>query len=308
MALTLIQLQIFLAAANLGSFTAAAKSLHMSQPTVSEAVRRIENSYGSRLFIRGSRRLVLTPTGEELLPLADGALSSALAADQVLKSIRGLEGGVASFGLPRNAKYYSMANLLSSFNRSYPKVRLRVFGINSADVADMVSEGKLEAGVVVLPIESDELELTPMLRDEVLYVSSDPEHALAPISIETLSERSLILYDANAGWRDPTRRQIAERALLAGTSVQPLIEVEQVDSALELVVSGAGDTFVSRSIVESEAFPSHLHSVAFEQPLYDTLAIVKRQDGNLSPATAELARLAREILSRSPLSIGTAQA
>lgn len=297
MALSLIQLRVFLAAARVGSFSAAAKELHMSQPTISEAIRRVEQSYGTALFIRGPRRLVLTAAGEELLPFAEQALLSADGADRALKAVTGLQGGVASIGLLRNAKYYAMADLLTSFHFRYPDVRLRVIGVNSADVADLVRSGELEAGLVVLPIDARELTVTSLLQDEVLFATSSTTRGDEPITLEDLATAHLILYDAHAGWRDPTRRQLAERASIRGLTLTPQIEVEQVDSALDLVAAGAGETFVSRAVAESSMVPAGLRFLPFEEPLYDTVALIQKRGTLLSPATRELARLARETLS-----------
>lgn len=294
MSLSLIQLRVFVASAHSGSFTAAAKQLHMSQPTVSETIRRLEQAYGTPLFVRGPRRLILTAPGEELMPLAEQTLASADGADRALKAVTGLQAGVASFGLPRNAKYYAMANLLTSFHSRYPNVRLRVVGVNSADVADLVRDGALEAGLAVLPVETRELSVTPLLADEVLWATSAPRRR--PVSIEDVAAANLILYDAHAGWRDPTRRQLAERALLKGLTLTPRIEVEQVDTALELVATGAGETCVSHAVATSSSAPSGIHYVPFKEPLHDTIALLQKESAVLSPATRELARLARETL------------
>lgn len=295
MALSLTQLRVFVTSAHSGSFTAAAKKLHMSQPTVSETIRRVEQYYGTPLFVRGSRRLILTAPGEELMPLAEQTLASADSADRALKAVTGLQGGVASIGLLRNAKYYAMADLLTSFHARYPNVRLRVVGVNSADVADLVRDGGLEAGLVVLPVETRELRVTPLLRDEVVFATTRSERN-QPVSIEDLAAANLILYDAHAGWRDPTRRQLADRALLKGLTLTPVIEVEQVDTALELVAAGAGETFVSRAVATSSIAPPGITYVPFEEPLYDTVALIQKESAILSPATRELARLARETL------------
>lgn len=295
MALSLIQLRVFVASARHGSFTAAAKHLHMSQPTVSETIRRVEHEYGTPLFVRGTRRLILTAPGEELLPLAEQTLASADGADRTLKSVTELRSGVASFGLLRNAKHYALSDLVTSFHSRYPNVRLRVVGVNSAGVADLVRDGVLEAGLVVLPVDTRELSVTPLLRDEVVYASTYPWRS-GPVSIEDVATAKLIVYDAHAGWRDPTRRQLADRALLEGLDLTPLIEVEQVDTALELVAAGAGETFVSRAVAASPLAPPGIRFLPFDEPLYDTVALIQKQSAILSPATRELARLARETL------------
>lgn len=294
--MTLTQLRAFLVITALGSFSAAAVELGMAQPSVSELIKRMERTYGVLLFHRTSRGLRLTAAGEALLPHARQAVESADAADHALRDVTSLRGGVATFGLLRNANYYYLSRLLERFHAQYPDVRLRVIGLNSVEVAEAVAAGDLEAGLVVLPIDGEGLHVTPLRRDEVLYASADPQHTRRPVTIEDLAAADLILYDAHYGWRDPTRRQLAERAQLAGVTLAARIEVEHVDSALDLVARGAGDTIVSTAVATGTSFPTGLHTVAFADPLYDTIALVQRAGAPLSPATRELARLARRML------------
>ncbi|HEY0373325.1 MAG TPA: LysR family transcriptional regulator [Amnibacterium sp.] len=299
--MSLVQLRVFLAAARLGSFTAAAAAMHMAQPSVSEFIRRLEDAYGTVLFVRGGRRLVLTAAGEALLPLAEQTVAAADEADRTLRALTSLSGGTASFGLLRNAKYYALESLVAEFHRLHPDVRLRVIGLNSVEVAGAVASGELEAGLVVLPIDDEGLVVTPLRRDEVVYASSDPSRLTAPPTLHDLAGRPLVLYDAHYGWRDPTRRQVADRARLAAVHLDVVAEVEQVESALALVAAGIGDTFVSRAVADSGAVPAGIGFVPFAEPLYDTVALVRRASAALSPATAELVRLARDMVESSPL-------
>ncbi|MDN4613855.1 LysR family transcriptional regulator [Leifsonia sp. F6_8S_P_1B] len=294
--MTLNQLRVFLRVAALGTFSAAAAELKMTQPSVSELIKRMEAAYGIRLFMRGPRRLVLTTAGEELVPYAQQAVDAADGADRALRSVTSLSGGVATFGLLRNANYYFLSALLETFHSRYPDVQLRIIGLNSVEVAEAVSAGELEAGLVVLPIDAEELSVTPLLRDEVLFASADPSRTRTPVTIADLAATDLILYDAHYGWRDPTRRQLAERAQLEGVTLTPQIEIEHVESALGIVALGGGDTIVSRAVAESKAFPENIHTVPFAEPLYDTIAIIQRRGNVLSPATREIARLAQRML------------
>lgn len=294
--MTLNQLRAFLVVATLRTFSAAAQQLQMTQPSISELVKRMEEHYGVKLFVRGARRLVLTPAGTELLPYARQAVDAAAGADRALRSLTSLAGGVATFGLLRNANYYFLSELLEKFHERYPLVRLRIIGLNSVEVAEAVAEGDLEAGLVVLPIDSEGLTVTPLMRDEVLFASASPERAARPVTISDLANSNLVLYDAHYGWRDPTRRQIAERAQLEGISLSAQIEVEHVETALSIVAGGSGDTIVSRAVTRSKGFPDGLHTVGFEDPMYDTIAMVQRTGSVLSPATREIARLARRML------------
>ena len=107
------------------------------------------------------------------------------------------------------------------------------------------------------------------------------------MTIAAIGGAPLILYDAHYGWNDPTRRQLAERAQSIGTRLEPMIEVENVESAIALVARGMGDTLLSRAVVSSAGFPSGVSTVSFEDPLYDTIALITREGAMLSPATAD---------------------
>lgn len=294
--MTLKQLRAFVLAARTGSFTSAAASMGIAQASVSELIRKLEDEYAIPLFTRGARRLVLTAAGEALLPHAE---QTAVAADdgaQALRSVRGLHGGVATFGVLRNAGYYLLSDLAQRFHDNHPDVRIRLIGRNSVDVASAVAAGTIEAGLVVLPIDDADLEVTPLLRDEVRYATADPSRAAEAVSIEDFARSRLILYDAHYGWSEPTRRQLADRAQLAGLKLEPWIEVEHVEGALSLVQRGVGDTVLARAVAESPACPQNLHTVGFREPLHDTIALVRRRGATLSPATRELADLARRKL------------
>ncbi|SFO99435.1 LysR family transcriptional regulator [Amycolatopsis rubida] len=300
--MTLTQLRALVATAQLGSFTAAGTALGYSQAAISELVRRLEEECGLQLFHRGARRLALTAAGEQLLPHAQQTVNAAENAENAMKEVRGLTGGVASFGLFRNADYYLLAELGERFATAYPNVRIRLVGVNAALVADAVAAGDLEAGIVVLPVTPAGLETTPLARDEVLYVSADPAHTAAPVDIAALAERRLVFYDAHAGNADPDRLQLAERAQLAGVRLEPFVEVEQAPAALHLVSRGVGDTFLSRAVAERliRTEGLRLHTTTFDPPLHNTFALVRRAHARLSPATEELARLAVDLLLRNP--------
>ncbi len=298
--ISLNQLRAFLTAARTGSFTAAASELGVTQASISELVRRMEDEYKIPVFTRGSRRLALTPAGRELLGHAEQAVAAADNASHALRAVHSLTGGVATFGVLRNADYYFLSDLVARFHDLYPLVKVRLVGLNSTDVAAAVAEGSLEAGLVILPIDEAELKVTPLMRDEVLYASSDLSHVKRPVRISDLTNARLILYDAHAGWKDPTRRQLAERCQLAGVKLEPWIEVEHVEAALSLVARGIGDKFISRAVAASAACPPSITTVPLAEPLYDTIAFVRREASPLSPATREIARLAREMLTSYP--------
>ncbi len=290
--MTLQQLTYFLAAAEHGSFSGAAQSLFMAQPSLSEQIRRLEAELGVALFARAGRRLTLTEAGRMLRPHAERTLAAAEAAVESVKEVRTLTGGTATFGTYGSAHHHLLGGLVQDFRRRYPDVRVRVVGQNSVEVADAVRDGRLEAGLVALPVDDRGLEVRPSISDEVHYVSADPERTAAPKTIEDIAAAPLILYDARWGAVDPMRRQLAERAQRAGVRLEPQIEVEYMTAALDLAARRLGDTIAAPSVLETRGFARSLASVSLDPPLYDTYAFVTRRNAHLSPATRALMELA----------------
>lgn len=299
--MTLNQLRAFAEAARLGSFTAAADAMQVAQASVSELVRRLEEELDAQLFVRGSRRLTLTAAGRELLSYAQQAVHAADGGVQAVRSVGSLGGGTATFGVPRNADYYLLSHLVQTFHLRYPSVRVRLVGQNSAETAAAIQAGEIEAGMLILPIDDEDLDVRPLLRDEVFYVSADPSRTEKPVTMNQFAEATLVLYDAHYGWKDPTRRQLAERAQLAGLRLEPVIEIEHVESALKLVAGSVGDTIASGAVIASDAFPSGLHTAPFAEPLFDTIALAQHRGRPLSNATREFARLAEDTVKDLPV-------
>ncbi len=296
--MTLQQLEYFLAAVRLGSFTAAADELHLAQPSLSEQVRRLEAELGVTLFQRVGRGLVPTEAGAALRPHAERTLAAAAEARESVVAVRELRGGTATFGTWGTARFYPGTDIVAAFRTAHPSVRVRMVGQNSSEVVAAVRAGELEVGMVALPIDDRGLDVTPIMSDEILYVSTETERLRDAMTIEMLARAPLILPDASFGVEDPTRRQLADLAQREGVSIEPQIEVEDVEAALDLAARGLGDTLASRGILLAlgRRVPKRLGWVPFAEPLMDTFAFVSRTGAVLSPASREFLSLARDRL------------
>lgn len=295
--MTLQQLQYFLAAIEHGSFSAAADALHLAQPSLSEQIRRLEAELGLALFVRAGRRLVLTEAGEALRPEAEQTVRAAARAATSVAEVRELAGGTATLGIFGDAPVWLVGTIATTFRRRHPAVRVRIVGVNSSEVAEAVRIGQLEAGIVLLPIDDAALDARPLVHGQLLYASADPERVRPPVTIERLAEGPLILPDARFGAEDPTRRALLERAQRAGVRLEPHIEVEQPQVALELAASGLGDTVMSETLtLRRQSFPRTLHIAPFADPIPEVLAVISRRGVPLSPAVRELVALAEQQL------------
>ena len=120
---------------------------------------------------------------------------------------------------------------------------VRLVGRTSAWTANRVRDGALEADVVVLPIDDERLDVRPLVRDEVLYVSADPQRTRTPVTVDQLASAPPSLRRRIARHR-PDPPPLAERAQADGVRLRRRVEVEVMDLALWLVAAGTGDTYV----------------------------------------------------------------
>ena len=282
--MNLQQLRYVLASFEHGSFSAAAEALRLAQPSLSEQVRRLEAELGVALFQRVGRGIVPTEAGRALRPHAEAALAAVDAGRMSVGAVRELRAGTAAFGTFGTARTYLGSDLVEDFRRSHPGVRVRIVGQNSSETVEAIRAGTLEAGLVVLPVEDRGLEIRPAMRDEVLFVSAERGRLRHAMTMERLATVPLILSEASWGSGDPTRRQLRELAQRAGVTIEPQIDVEDVEVALELAARGLGDTIAPAGMLRRLA-AHELGWVPFADPIYETFAFTWRRGAQLSPAT-----------------------
>jgi DNA-binding transcriptional LysR family regulator len=282
------QIRCFCAALELGSFTAAADVLRVSQPAVAEQVRKLEQALGADLFVRAGRGVVPTDAGRAFAEHAARSLRAAEDAADSVGELTAIRGGTIALGIFGDPAAWHVDELVTAFLCRHPGVSVRLVGRNSSEVVERVRRGELEAGGVLLPIDDERLDVRPIVRDEVLYVSAAPERTRRPATIERLAATPLVFYDAASADEDPIRRQLAERAQALGVRLQPRVEVELKDVALRLVAAGVGDTYLPSAYTRAPYYPPGLSTASFSPPLYDTFAIITRAGARLSPGVREL--------------------
>jgi DNA-binding transcriptional LysR family regulator len=288
--LSLQQLRCFCATLELGSFTAAADALRVSQPAVAEQIRKLERALGSDLFVRAGRGVVPTEAGRMFAEHAARSLRAVEDAAESVSELTSLRTGTVAIGAFGEPSAWRLEDVVAAFLRRHPNLSVRLVGLNSSAIASRVRRGELEAGVVLLPIDDDMLDVRPIVRDEVFYVTAHADRARRPATIERLAATPLVFYDAESADNDPIRRQLTERAQSLGVQLQPKIEVELKDIALRLVAAGIGDTYLPSAYTRTPYYPAGLSTASFSPALYDTFAIIARTGARLSAGVRELLR------------------
>jgi DNA-binding transcriptional LysR family regulator len=287
--LSLQQVRCFCAALELGSFSAAAEALRVSQPAVAEQIRKLERALGADLFVRAGRGVLPTHAGHAFAEHAARSLRSLEDAAGSVGEFTAMRSGELALGTFSAPSTWRLEEVVAGFVERHPNMTVRFLSRNSSAIAERVRRGELEAGVVLLPIDDGRLDVRPLVRDELLYVSADPERTRRPATIERLAAAPLIFYDAESADSDPIRRLLAERAQAHGVRLRPRVEVEMAELALALVARGLGDTYLPVSYTYAPYYPAaRLTTARFTPALFNTFAIVTRPAARLAPGTREL--------------------
>lgn len=293
--LSLHQLTVFLSVYENGSLTRAAEELGYAQPSVSEQVRALEKSLGVQLFRRVGRGVVPTTVADTLRPHAERTLAAAEDTRRAAQQVKAFETGTIRFGMFGTARLYAGAGLVADVLERYPGVRVELVGQNSTEVAEELRRGKLEAAMIAVhSLESEGLEIRPVARDELVYVSSDPERLEHPITARRLAQASLVMPETT--WRATDSIRIMLRQWLHETGLNPptRIEVEDVEIAVELVGRGLADTVIPRGAAEQllPRLAPHAGIQSLRPKLFDLFTVVHRRGATLSPAAELMIELA----------------
>ena len=292
--LSLHQLRCFLATYEHGSLTAAAEELGYAQPSVSEQVRGLERSLGTTLFRRIGRGVVPTTVAETFRPYAERTVAAAEEARLAVAAVSALETGTIRFGMFGTSRLYLGSALIADVLARHPGVRVEMIGQNSVDVLDDLRRGRLEVAMIALPVAPEGLTVRPVARDELMYLSKDPDRVATPVTAKQLSAAPLVLPETT--WRhvDSTRLMLTQMLQESGLKLRTRVEVEDVETAVEIVGLGLADSVLPRGVVE-QLVPRLAPGVGFvslRPRMYDTLAIVHRNDAILSPAARVVIELA----------------
>jgi len=238
--LTLRQLRAFAAVAELGSFTAAAARMHVTQSALSVLVRELERELGARLFDRHTRRVLLTETGQELLPYANRVFAELEQAALSVGGLRDKSRGRLRLAMPQLMASTLGARAVAAFHHQHPGVVIELHDTPTDQLVAQVLSGEVELAIGVEVPSSADIQRRTLLRDR---------HWLVCPAAHPLAQRAQVRWRdlASAPFISPTRDFMRWlEPLLAPRGLQPVPAhtVAYVSTALGLVVAGLGVTVV----------------------------------------------------------------
>jgi LysR family cyn operon transcriptional activator len=242
------QLRYFLRSAELLNFTEAAHALYISQSTLSQQIKQLEDELGVMLFDRIGKRVLLTEAGKKFLDFARQSIQHAELGRQVMQDLKGIRTGALNIGVT-----YGLSTLLTStivsFSQKHPEVNINVDFGSSEDLLEKLKLGKLDFILSFLQIpKNNQFELQPLFESSMSLIVH-PNHPLAKkkkISIKELKDVSLVM---------PTKgfntRYLLDKAF-EKYKIKPLVKIElnDINTLLQLVETGNWCTILTIASVK----------------------------------------------------------
>jgi LysR family transcriptional regulator, hydrogen peroxide-inducible genes activator len=244
------QLRYFCAIADTGSFSRAAQQTHVSQPSLSQQIRKLEDELGARLFDRLGRIVRLTELGTAFLPRARAVLRDLEAArTEVIERKTSLGGPLCLGVIPTIAPYF-LPPVLASFWREFPQARLTIVEEITPLLLEKLHAGTMEVAIVALPVHVRNHEFVSFpLASEKLYAVLPKRHALAKrraVSLGDLRDQPFLLLRDGHCFREAAVAA-CNRARLRPNVV---FESGQFSSILSMVAAGLGISIVPAMAIE----------------------------------------------------------
>ena len=269
--MTLTELRYIVAVARERHFGRAASACYVSQPTLSVAIKKLEEELGVLLFERGAGDVAVTPTGRVIVEQAQRVLEEAARIKEIAQAGRDPLAGPLRVGAIYTIGPYLFPRLVPVVRRNAPTMQLIIAENYTHVLATMLKQGEVDAIVVALPFVEQGVEVRP-LYDEPFLVAMPQGHPFEKkkqVSAEELEKESLLLLGAGHCFRDQVL-DLCSKVSRSASSLQRTLEGGSLETIRQMVASGVGITVLPSSSVAPGSGTSGLIRVRpFAKPVPD---------------------------------------
>jgi LysR family cyn operon transcriptional activator len=275
-------IRYFLAVADCGNFTRAAEVLHVSQPTLSQQIRQLEETLGVQLFDRSGRSIRTTDAGQAYRIYARRALQDLEAGTRAVHDVRELTRGTLRLAMTPTFAPYLVRPLVMGFNEKYPGVTLRILELPQEQVEQLLADDDLDVGIAFMDVHLPDIEAKTLLQERLALVAGTT-HRYArrrtALTLKELEGEPMALLTMEFA----TRRYIDR--YFSGQGVPPRIafEANSVNAVIEAVRRGRVMTVLPAAIAEAN---SELRKIKVEPPLPPREAALLLRKGAYRTAAA----------------------
>ena len=275
--MTLNQLKIFLAIAEVGNVTKAADLLGITQSAASASIASIENIYQVKLFERVGRSIILSEVGKRFLPEAQSAIASAKSASKYLRSLSEKTVGSLKIAASQTIANYWLPRKLALFHARHPEVALHLTMTNTSAVEKAVVNGKVDIGFVEAEVFSDELRFIKVDHDQIALVASVSRWASLGLSdnLNNISKLPWIVREKGSGTRKVLEDLVIQNKI-SWSDLDIVLELPSNESVREAVIAGVGVTLISRHVVSLALETGLLKATFLSLPPRNYQMVVKK--------------------------------
>jgi DNA-binding transcriptional LysR family regulator len=286
------QLEVLVAVAREKSFSRAAEILNRTQPAISQAVRRLENEIGEKLFDRSSKDGTLTSAGEVLLEYARQMLNLRETAQTAIRDLRDLHQGKVVLSANEHTVFFLLP-LIKEFRRLHPQIKVEVKRGVASRIPSEVMNREVELGIISFKPGDVSVKSLPVISDELVMIVS-PKHLLASknnVSIKELGIESFIAHNAVS----PYREQVIEAFEKHQTPLNISVELPSLEAIKRLVKMGVGVALVPKITAQAELDNGTLVGISVrELKLERKLHLIYKRNSVLSHAAKVFLQVAKE--------------
>ncbi|MFA5523583.1 MAG: LysR family transcriptional regulator [Tissierellales bacterium] len=282
--------KIFCQVANYNSFSKAAKSLYMTQPAVSQAIRQLEGELGIRLFTRVPKGVILTNEGKQLFEYANSAINLINVGEKKLIEAKNLMAGELKIGVGDTISRYFLLPYLEEFHSQYSNIKLKIINRTTIELCTLLKSGEIDIAICNLPIEDSYIEVKELIaiHDIFVYGENYKDKLYEPMSIEELIEFPLILLEPNSN----SRQYVEKFMLLKGIKIEPEIELGSHELLLEFAKINLGISCVIREFSYEYLQSGLLHEVQLIETIPErSIGVCSLKSVSLSPSSAKFVEI-----------------
>jgi len=276
------QLSYFLEVANHGSFSKASEAIHLSQPTLSKMVKNLEDELGVVLFNRSTRKVELTDAGKVVLTHAQSVLHAAQHLLLAVADLTEMKSGQFRLGLPPVIGSSFFPRIISDFHRLYPDIGIQLVEEGGKRVEQLLLQGEIDLGVVVLPADAESFEIVPIVEKR-LHLVLPRAHRLSArprVRLADLRDDPFILFRQEFNLHD----RVKDACIREGFEPKVAHESTQWDYMYELVRTGQGVALLPETVCAKFAADKDCAVRRIEPEIHWDLGIIWKRGGYVSHA------------------------
>lgn len=279
------RLEVFCKLVELQSFTKAADAVFLTQPTVSEHIRALEETVGEKLVDRLGREVLPTPAGKILYQYARRIIQIRDEAIQALQKFRGNLAGHLLIGASTIPGTYILPGCIGSFKSKHPSIQITLKISSSGEVAERVLDGSMELGLIGAKWDDRRIVSEEIFSDE-LILAVYPDHPLAQskeVDLSALSDQPFILRERGSGTRMVMSRAL-EAAGFDPATLKVVAEMGSTEAVRQGIKARIGISILSSKAVAEDLERGTLFGLTIKNVrLYRPFYLVQRKSRQISP-------------------------